>query len=672
MEIKTIKLINFRQFKNETIEFSTNPEKNVTIIIGENGTGKTTLEQAFFWCLYGTTKFKDKKILNRYVAEQLSNSSQIAKASVELRLVHENTNYLIRRIQAFKRAPNGSIVGQPSELVVGIIKDGNIEYQFAGNTADNLRARNNIIQRILPQEISQYFFFDGEIINEMSSQIASGKKSSQFATAVKGLTGLQSLQMALKHLGKGTTGVIGKFNEDFQNDSDVELVRLNKEITKYEETIVANTQRLDEIKDLINEAEQSKIAFQNELKTFDEAKQLQKEKEEYEVRLKAYKDDQEFQRKNICRNFSQNSGRYIGAALVEEALNLLVNSDLKGTDIPGIDINTINCLLERKICICGTHLDQGSMPYQAVEKLRNYVAPESIGSAVGQFITKTQADYQIDTKLYSVVKDGLGKISTNEDQIAKLEENITSIERQLLGASSPEKVKELQGKINECSKRKKEYESEQVLLNREQGSLDTRLKDAKAQCKQLVLMGEQNKIVFACKEYTSELIKRFENDYKMRENETRNKLQEYINEMFLKIYGNGIRLIIDENYNVSVEVSDLNDVETSTAQSNSVVFAFITAIIKMAKENRNKDEFYAEPYPLVMDAPLSTFDKRRIQSICKQIPQIAEQVIIFIKDTDGDIARQYLSDRIDKVYVLEKVDSFHTNFVPYTEGYGNV
>ena len=73
-----------------------------------------------------------------------------------------------------------------------------------------------------------------------------------------------------------------------------------------------------------------------------------------------------------------------------------------------------------------------------------------------------------------------------------------------------------------------------------------------------------------------------------------------------------------------------------------------------------------------MDAPLSTFDKRRIQAICEQIPQIAEQVIVFIKDTDGDIARQYLTDRIDKTYELEKVDGFHTNIVTFTEVLKNV
>ena len=38
MLLQTIELQNFRQFVNEKIDFSTDPERNVTLIIGENGT----------------------------------------------------------------------------------------------------------------------------------------------------------------------------------------------------------------------------------------------------------------------------------------------------------------------------------------------------------------------------------------------------------------------------------------------------------------------------------------------------------------------------------------------------------------------------------------------------------------------------------------------------------
>ena len=69
MLLKSIKLENFRQFRNESIDFAKGEGgKNVTIIIGENGTGKRTFAQAFFWFLYGETEFSDKIILNKMVA----------------------------------------------------------------------------------------------------------------------------------------------------------------------------------------------------------------------------------------------------------------------------------------------------------------------------------------------------------------------------------------------------------------------------------------------------------------------------------------------------------------------------------------------------------------------------------------------------------------------------
>ena len=56
MKIRIMNLENFRQFKGQQhLDFSTDAQKNVTVIMGENGAGKTTLEQAFLWCLYGNS-----------------------------------------------------------------------------------------------------------------------------------------------------------------------------------------------------------------------------------------------------------------------------------------------------------------------------------------------------------------------------------------------------------------------------------------------------------------------------------------------------------------------------------------------------------------------------------------------------------------------------------------
>ena len=43
-------------------------------------------------------------------------------------------------------------------------------------------------------------------------------------------------------------------------------------------------------------------------------------------------------------------------------------------------------------------------------------------------------------------------------------------------------------------------------------------------------------------------------------------------------------------------------------------------------------------------------DQKRIKNICEVIPEIARQVIIFIKDSDGNIAKNEMFDKIGIEY----------------------
>ena len=85
----------------------------------------------------------------------------------------------------------------------------------------------------------------------------------------------------------------------------------------------------------------------------------------------------------------------------------------------------------------------------------------------------------------------------------------------------------------------------------------------------------------------------------------------------------------------------------------------------MARENRNSENkmLDSEPYPLVMDAPLSAFDKTRIKTVCDALPKVAEQVIIFIKDTDGDIAEEHMGAKVGQRYAFNKINEFETTLI---------
>jgi DNA sulfur modification protein DndD len=155
-------------------------------------------------------------------------------------------------------------------------------------------------------------------------------------------------------------------------------------------------------------------------------------------------------------------------------------------------------------------------------------------------------------------------------------------------------------------------------------------------------------------------------EYTQAEALVREELSKTVDEIFRSIYNGGFSLGLDDKYNVQVIVNNqegyTEDVETSTAQSISIIFAFIAGVIKIARASQNPENamLVSEPYPLVMDAPLSAFDKTRIQTVCSVLPEVAEQVIIFIKDTDGEIAETYLNDRIGSRAVFDKRNEFET------------
>lgn len=162
MLLKSIKLENFRQFRNESIDFAQGEGgKNVTIIIGENGTGKTTFAQAFFWCLYGETEFSDKIILNKMVATEMTPGSE-EKVRVTLALRHGEVDYTLIREQAYHKDYSNNVKGDNTVFDIAI-KD------TSGNTSYVKKSQCEAeVKSILPKELSRYFFFDGERIEKMS------------------------------------------------------------------------------------------------------------------------------------------------------------------------------------------------------------------------------------------------------------------------------------------------------------------------------------------------------------------------------------------------------------------------------------------------------------------------------------------------------------------------
>ena len=248
MLLKRIRLVDFRQFVGkQEIEFSVDPEKNVTVIMGENGSGKTTFAQAFTWCMYGTTDFADPLVLCKATLQDMRPGDSKA-VSVELKVEHKGQDYYILREQTYQLDNSGKLK-RPSLTKLTIrykSKDGQQEF-IPENKKDSK------VKEILPEELSGYFFFDGERIGNMSKEIQSGK-SKEFAEAVKKLLGLDTYLAALKHI-KGARGVknsvIGSYEEQYDAHSDSRIADYGREIQSLQDQMDKKNDRVGELDSLI-------------------------------------------------------------------------------------------------------------------------------------------------------------------------------------------------------------------------------------------------------------------------------------------------------------------------------------------------------------------------------------------------------------------------------------
>lgn len=663
MLLQSIKLVNFRQFLNEEIAFASGKDgKNVTIILGENGTGKTTFAQAFFWCLYGETEFSDKMILNRLVANKL-HSGQSAKVSVELVLQHGENTYTITREQTYTKDGSGNIKG--ANTVFDILR----RDKTGNTTAIKPTLRETEIKSILPKELSKYFFFDGERIERMSKDISTHKKATDFADAVRSLLGLKGMEKAIQHLNPGSkTSVIGQYEASYDASSNTRIAELTRTIEECNEKIEKLNARINELDRQIELAQTRKAQKTEELKQYEDGEKWQSQKEKLEKRIAAAKQARSNMVKAICLDFSGNIGSFLSLWMTQKAMQMLQNRDFTGKDIPHMHGDTIEYLLHQKVCICGTHLTEGSVPYEKVKSLIDYLPPKSLSANISDFkkaaVRRVSGAQQ--TNLLDQVTEHLGVISQQEDEIINLSEDLHAVEQKLSGDDVRAKVRAINAEIQQCDKAIRSSQEERDKCISDRGDAQGRKERADTRRGELALLDESNKKTEIYKAYAERVYQELVEFYNKSEDEVRTRLQDTINEIFKQIYEGGLALTIDDKYHISVYADDYHgNVETSTAQSISVIFAFITGIIKMARDNRNatnEDDklLSSEPYPLVMDAPLSAFDKRRIKTVCTALPEVAEQVVIFIKDTDGDLAEEHMGDRIGSRHRFEKLNEFET------------
>lgn len=657
MKFKSIRMKNFMRYKGEnTIALSCDPAKNVTVVLGDNTVGKTTIAQAFRWGLYGAISTDRRKsnedylLLNNDVLAMMDANSR-ADVFVEIVAADEEKTYtILRQIQYTRVFPKMIAKEYNKKLTMHIAEN---DEDGAGIELDTSKV-DEVINELFPRDLSHYFLFDGERWNDVTI----GGVRENIKDSVHILTGLSSYQKAMWHLkDMGSNSVIRKFkskitgNGNMYDNLDAERKRMERNIEKCKEEIQNIDVNLQNYSKKINELEQQLEENKNTETLQVKNKQLHIVKNSQKARcVDNYK--------MLVNDFSDKAYMLFAQPMIEAGLKMVKSVAGERRDIPHMRQASIDYILKTGRCICGTKIMPDSPEFECLIEQRNYLPPADIGSLLGEFERTANRWKNRTAEVKEEFLQEAGKVDSSVREYEETCNELASIEKQM-----DEQIDfgEIRGKI-------RYYKGEEQRLSNQKGELKGRIETYKKQIERIEMdmkaqeaQSEENKKWRERVELAEDLYERMSKDFSEKEQKIFVELNQQIQNNFRRMFNAKDKKIeLDKQYNIQMLYQTENGYreEKNLSEGEKIArnFAFIVTIMEYSRkkkaEKAGRDEVSSDTLPIVLDGPFSKLGDENIHLIAKVLPEVSEQVIIFMLRKDWEYTG--LDEYVGASYSIDK------------------
>ncbi|MEK7263868.1 MAG: DNA sulfur modification protein DndD [Bacteroidota bacterium] len=251
MIIKEIELYNFRIYKGiNKIDLTPEIRKNIFIVSGKNGYGKTTFLMALVWCLYGRQMQEVDELYNKEISDQGGYSKYISNSLNRLAKKEGDTRFHVSIIFSNVTIPEVPCkeiqIRRSFDTITGI--SDSVEILIDGHSnelAKDVGPEIFIRDFILPKEIAKFFFFDAEKIVTLAeiNTVEQRRNLSRAYSEVLGIKKYEDLKDKLEE-------VRLKLRELTADKKDKETLNLlNAEVKNCEIEIAENERKILEMKD---------------------------------------------------------------------------------------------------------------------------------------------------------------------------------------------------------------------------------------------------------------------------------------------------------------------------------------------------------------------------------------------------------------------------------------
>jgi DNA sulfur modification protein DndD len=627
MKIRHLSIENYKSFQFKTdINFPLSEEHNAIFLIGGmNGAGKSSIMEAIIYCLYGCKSDEIFRSINR--KEKAKQNTYVA---FELTMDADDGSELI-----VKRSWTAGIIDdpKPNDLVekLVVIQDG----QRVSVQSNDIW--NDYLKATIPQSITQFFFFDGEKIQEIASDDHSEVR---LKASLEAALGIEYINILSKDINYIKNRAKQNFVEVTDTDIEYKAVGIKKEQKKMEKLIKERAELTCDLSDFQKKLEDARERFQTIFHKAPETKEIIRKNEVRRAQLVVQRNQLESEIKRLCEE-------YLPISITGRLFDNLKNQLIKERESLQNDVIKENAReIAQKIIVA---VNEPEPIYHEVltedkqEELVNRVyklLKEGLtGDSISKVLNLSERDAsRLLNQLESLEKSEVFMIPPKIEEKREIEQIIKQLDVSITSGSASESEKELfeelQQEIEGCSTQIGRLKEQLHNIEDDISIIDNKIKDMESELEKLYANHSQSKeradFITEC-DTIMDLLNKY--IIILRKNKVE-MLEDKTFEMYKRLSSRSDQIkdltINDKTYEIKITDKNGHEIKKSSLSAGEKEVFAISLLWGLAQTSQLK-------LPIIIDTPLSRLDSSHRENIVKNyFPNAGEQVVILSTDTEID------------------------------------
>ena len=657
MRLVSLEIQDFRQFYgSQRIEFARDRAKNVTVVHGHNGSGKTALLNAFVWCLYGETTPDLEE------PDRLENERTVAEApvggtvEVKTRLVYEDagTTYVVERSRkASKVGETERLKTDEPQLIIWRRRStGDLEEVGKSNNARQAR-----LNRTLPHGLYPFFFFNGERVE----QLARPDAFDQVEQGVKTLLDVKLFERTVEHLRKKA---VPELSRELKAVSDVNMRDV---LTKIE----AKEQEHDRLEAEISQRDSNRIKIDREISEFESRQEaiealakLARERKDKAANLRD-REDQEREIASDLRHALSHHGYLALGGSVFDSVEESIDAARQRGEIPAkVKPQFVTDLLDRGRCICGRELVPDKIEWKELIKWSENTGLADLEEAISQTaalmgpLRERGRDYFADIDRFQ------GRLSAKATEIRTLKEEVALLDQELGDETRGVDAQSLAARLSELRKQHLSTSADLMVAQRDLGTVKDELHTLRQQRTRVSARDDRERLIKQQIDSVECIAEVVEKICELQKERVRSTLSAQVSEAWEAAAIKDYRASVTAEYRLAL-AKNVGGTEQpvygpSTGERQVLALSFVASLVKAAADDaRDTSEHVFGVrqggfYPLIMDSPFGSLEEEYREKVAEWVPRLAEQVIVLVSNTQWrEEAEKGMRERIGSEYILE-------------------